>query len=130
MRGSRQAWRVPAATSPASLVFAGAEIWGKRLQLLKEAVPAVSKAAYPTTRVSQFAEGQQLSEAGRRLQISVIELTLDEVSTTAIERAFAEIVEQQSVAFLVNSNSLLFPYRQLIVGLAEKAPPPSALSLA
>jgi len=101
-------------------VFAGAEIWGKRLQLLKEAVPAASKAAYLTTRVSQVAEGQQLSEAGQRLQISVIDLALDEVSATAIERAFAEIVQQQSDAFLVNSNSLLFLYRQLIVGLAEK----------
>ena len=101
-------------------VFAGAEIWGKRLQLLKEAVPAASKAAYLTTRVSQAAEGQQLSDAGRQLQISVIELALDEVSATAIERAFTEIVQQQSDAFLVNSNSLLFPYRQLIVGLTEK----------
>jgi putative ABC transport system substrate-binding protein len=54
------------------------------------------------------------------LGIAVIELALDEVSATAIERAFTEIVQQQSDAFLVNSNSLLFPYRQLIVGLAEK----------
>ena len=49
---------------------AGSEMDGKRLQLLKEAVPAASKAAYLTTRVSQVAEGQQLSKAGRRLQIS------------------------------------------------------------
>jgi putative tryptophan/tyrosine transport system substrate-binding protein len=102
-------------------VFAGTEIWGKRLQILKEAVPAAAKAAYLTTRVSLAAEGQQLSEAGRRLQISVIELALDEVTATAIEQAFTEIVQQQSDAFLVNSNSLLFPYRQLIVGLAEKS---------
>jgi putative ABC transport system substrate-binding protein len=102
-------------------VFAGTEIWGKRLQILKEAVPAASKAAYLTTRVSLAAEGQQLREAGRQLEISVIELALDEVTATAIERAFTEIVQQQSDAFLVNSNSLLFPYRQLIVGLAEKS---------
>jgi len=101
-------------------VFAGTEIWGKRLQILKEAVPAASKAAYLTTRVSLAAEGQQLRKAGRQLGIAVIELALDEVSATAIERAFTEIVQQQSDAFLVNSNSLLFPYRQLIVGLAEK----------
>ena len=101
-------------------VFAGTEIWGKRLQILKEAVPAASKATYLTTRVSLAAEGQQLRKAGRQLGIAVIELALDEVSATAIERAFTEIVQQQSDAFLVNSNSLLFPYRQLIVGLAEK----------
>ena len=44
-------------------VYAGTEIWGKRLQILKEAVPAASKAAYLTTRVSQAAEGQQLRDA-------------------------------------------------------------------
>ena len=101
-------------------VFVGAEIWGKRLQILKEAVPAASKAAYLTTRVSQAAEGQQLREAGRQLQISVIELPLEEVTSAAIQLAFAEIAQQQSDIFIVNSNSLLFPYRQLIVELAEK----------
>jgi putative ABC transport system substrate-binding protein len=102
-------------------VYAGTEIWGKRLQILKEAVPAASKAAYLTTRVSQAAEGQQLRDAGQRLQISVIELPLEEVTSTAIQRAFAEIAQQQSDAVIVNSNSLLFPYRQLIVELVEKS---------
>ena len=102
-------------------VFAGVEIWGKRLQILKEAVPAASKAAYLTTRVSLAAEGQQLREAGQRLQISVIEWPLEEVTSTAIQRAFTEIAQQQSDALIVNSNSLLFPYRQPIVELAEKS---------
>jgi putative ABC transport system substrate-binding protein len=102
-------------------VYAGVEIWGKRLQILKEVVPAASKAAYLTTRVSQAAEGQQLREAGQRLQISVIELPLEEVTPSAIQHAFAEIAQQQSDALIVNSNSLLFPYRQLIVELAEKS---------
>jgi putative ABC transport system substrate-binding protein len=101
-------------------VFAGVEIWGKRLQILRETVPLASKTAYLTTRVSQAAEGQQLREAGQRLQISVIELALEEVTSTAIRRAFTEIAQQQSDAIIVNSNSL-FPYRQLIVELAEKS---------
>jgi putative ABC transport system substrate-binding protein len=55
------------------------------------------------------------------LQISVIELPLEEVTSTAIQRAFAEIARQQSDAVIVNSNGLLFPYRQLIVELVEKS---------
>jgi putative ABC transport system substrate-binding protein len=102
-------------------VYVGYEIWGKRLQILNEAVPAASKVAYLTTRVSQVAEGQQLREAGQRLQISVIELPLEEVSSTALQRAFAEIAQQQSDEVIVNSNSLLAAYRQLIVELAEKS---------
>ena len=47
-------------------VYAGVEIWGKRLQILKEATPRASKAAYLTTRISQAPEGQQLREAGER----------------------------------------------------------------
>jgi putative ABC transport system substrate-binding protein len=101
-------------------VFAGYDIWGKRLQILKEAVPAASKAAYLTTRISQVGEGQHLLDAGRQMQISVIELTLEEASSTAIERAFAEIAQQQSEVLIVNSNGILVPYRQLIVELAEK----------
>jgi putative ABC transport system substrate-binding protein len=101
-------------------VYAGVEIWGKRLQILKEAVPAASKAAYLTTRISQAAEGQQLREAGRRLQISVVELPLEEATSTAIQRAFAEIVQQHSDAIIVNSNGILLPHRQLIVELVEK----------
>lgn len=45
-------------------VYAGVEIWGKRLHILKEVVPVASKAAYLTTRTSQASEGQQLREAG------------------------------------------------------------------
>jgi putative ABC transport system substrate-binding protein len=102
-------------------VYAGYEIWGKRLQILNETVPLASKVAYLTTRVSQVAEGQQLREAGQRLQISLIELALEEVTATAIQRAFADIAQQQSDAVIVNSNSLLFPYRRLIVELVEKS---------
>ena len=47
-------------------VYAGVEIWGKRLQILKEASPTASKTAYLTTRISQGVEGQQLREAGER----------------------------------------------------------------
>jgi putative tryptophan/tyrosine transport system substrate-binding protein len=101
-------------------VFAGYDIWGKRLQIIKEAVPSASKAAYLTTRISQVGEGQQLREAGRRLQIPVIELTLEEASSAAIERVFAEIAQQKADALIVNSNGILLPYRQLIVELAEK----------
>src|SRR5262249_5621801 len=101
--------------------YAGAEIWGKRLQILKEAVPAASRAAYLTMPISQAAEGQLLAEAGRRLRMAVIELPLEEATPAAIQRAFAEIAQQQSDAIIVNSIGILLPHRQLIVELAEKS---------
>jgi putative ABC transport system substrate-binding protein len=100
---------------------AGTEIWGKRLQILKEAVPTASKAAYLTTRISQPGEGQLLAEAGRRLQMAVIELPLEEATSAAIQRAFAEIAQQRSDAIIVNSIGILLLHRQLIVELVEKS---------
>jgi putative tryptophan/tyrosine transport system substrate-binding protein len=111
----------PGGTVTGVTVFVGAEIWGKRLQILKQAFPAASRTAYLTTGVSQAAEGQQLREAGRQLKISVTELPLEEVTTTTITRAFTEFAQQQSDTVLVNSNSLLTPHRQLIVDLAQKS---------
>ena len=109
-------------------VHAGAEIWGKRLQFLKEAVPAASKAAYLTMRISQASEGQLLVEASRRLQMAVIELPLEEATPAAIQRAFAEIAQQQSDGIIVSSIGFLLPHRQLIVELAEKSRLPAIYS--
>jgi putative ABC transport system substrate-binding protein len=55
------------------------------------------------------------------LQISVIELSLEESTPAAIQRAFAEIAQQQSDAIIVNSNGILLPYRQLIIEMVEKS---------
>ena len=110
----------PGGNITGATVYAGTEIWGKRLQLLKEAVPTASKAAYLTTRMSQAPEGQQLLEAGQRLQISVIELPIEEATSAAIQRAFSEIAQQQADAVIVNSIGALITHCQLIVELAEK----------
>jgi putative ABC transport system substrate-binding protein len=110
----------PGGNITGATVYAGTEIWGKRLQLLKEAVPTASKAAYLTTRMSQAAEGQSLLEAGQRLQISVIELPIEEATSAAIQRAFSELAQQQADAIIVNSIGVLIPHRHLIVELAEK----------
>ncbi len=49
-------------------VNAGVEIWGKRLQILKETVPSTTKVLYLTTRRS-VGDQQIFRESGRRLQI-------------------------------------------------------------
>jgi len=51
-------------------VFAGSEIFGKRLQILKEAVPSASKVTLTRTSKTRTSKGleQPLRKAGRRLQ--------------------------------------------------------------
>jgi putative tryptophan/tyrosine transport system substrate-binding protein len=101
-------------------VFAGMEIWGKRLQILKEAVPSLSKILYLTTGTSAGIE-QPFREASRRLQISVIRMALEQSTPSEIERAFAQIARDPPDAFIVDSIGDLAAHHQLIVELVEKS---------
>jgi hypothetical protein len=52
---------------------AGIEIWGKRLQMLKEAFPSTAKVAFLGMREGwEGSSGQFLREAGGRLGISLV----------------------------------------------------------
>ena len=101
-----------------------AETYAKRLQILKDAVPSASKVAYLTPRrVWENAGGRALQrtlqEVGRRLELSVIPMLLQESTPSEYQRAFAEIAPERPDALIVNDIADHFPYRQLIVGLAE-----------
>jgi putative ABC transport system substrate-binding protein len=52
---------------------AGIEIWGKRLAMLKEAIPSITKAAFLGMREGwEGSSGQVLRDAGGRLGISLV----------------------------------------------------------
>jgi putative tryptophan/tyrosine transport system substrate-binding protein len=103
-----------------------AEIYAKRLQILKEAVPSASKVANLTMRRAwEGAYGQAFQpayqEASRRLQISLIPMLLQESTPSEYQRVFAEIAQQRPDAIHVSDIGDLFPYRQLIIELIEKS---------
>ena len=103
----------------------GSEIFGKRLQILKETIPSASKVAYLEIRsfwesVSGQEVREQLRQASRLLQISLTDLLVEESTPSEYQGAFAEITRDPPDAILVGSTSELFPYRQLIVELAEQ----------
>jgi putative ABC transport system substrate-binding protein len=103
---------------------AGGEIWGKRLQILKEAIPSASRIAFLTTRAVQESplpnELQFLREASAALGISLIEIYLSEVTAPEIERGFATLAEQQPDAVLISTAQGIGAHHQLIVKLAER----------
>jgi putative ABC transport system substrate-binding protein len=109
----------PGANITGVTVFAGMEIFGKRLQILKEVVPSAAKVAWLTSRTSVSSD-EPLREAGRRLQISVIDMALRESTPSEVERLFADIAQERLDAIMVNSHGDLLAHRQLIVELAEK----------
>src|SRR3984893_11795965 len=106
--------------------FSDAEIYAKRLQILKEAVPSAVRVAYLNMRRAfegAYARPFQraFEEASQRLQISVVPMLLQESTPSEYHRVFAEIAQQRPDAIMVSDLGDLFPYRQLIVELIEKS---------
>jgi putative ABC transport system substrate-binding protein len=100
---------------------AGIEIWGKRLELLKEAVPSTTKAAFLGMREGwEGSFGQALREAGGQLGIALSSVLPTTGTPAELERVFAAIGEQRPDALLVSGEGDLYAHRQLIVELAEK----------
>ena len=81
----------------------GYEIFGKQLQLLKEAVPSASKVAYLTiTTVYGERFRQLLREISQRLEISLIDLVVQEATPPKYERVFVEIAREPVDAIIVS----------------------------
>jgi putative tryptophan/tyrosine transport system substrate-binding protein len=100
---------------------AGIEIWGKRLQMLKEAIPLTTKAAFLGSRDGwEGSSGQFLRDAGDRLGISLVFMLPEKGTPSEIERAFAAMEQQRLDAVLVSGEGDLYAHRQLIVELAQK----------
>jgi putative ABC transport system substrate-binding protein len=100
---------------------AGIEIWGKRLEMLKEAIPSTAKAAFLGMREGwEGSSGQVLRDAGSRLGISLVFMLPQKGTPSEIERVFAAMEQQRPDAVLVSGEGDLYAHRQLIVELAEK----------
>jgi len=100
---------------------AGIEIWGKRLQMLKEAITSTTKVAFLAMREGwEGTFGQSLLDVGHKLGISLVSMLPDKGTTAEIEHVFAVMAQQGPDAVLVSGEGDLYAHRQLIVELAEK----------
>jgi putative tryptophan/tyrosine transport system substrate-binding protein len=100
---------------------AGIEIWGKRLETLKEAVPSIDKVAFLCMRDGwDGSSGQFLRDASGRLGITLISMVPTTGTTKEVERVFEAMAQQRPDAVLVSGEGDLYAHRQLIVELAEK----------
>jgi putative ABC transport system substrate-binding protein len=100
---------------------AGIEVWGKRLQVLKEAIPSTAKAVFLGMRGGWEGSAEQvLRNAAAELGISLT-MTLPEKGTPSeIERLFNDMDQHRPDAVLVSGEGDLYAHRQLIAELAEK----------
>jgi putative ABC transport system substrate-binding protein len=100
---------------------AGIEIWGKRLEMLKEAIPSTTKAAFLGMREGWEGSSEQvLRDAASGLGISLALMLPQKGTPSEIERVFAAMELQRPDAVLVSGEGDLYANRQLIAELAEK----------
>jgi putative tryptophan/tyrosine transport system substrate-binding protein len=99
----------------------GVEIWGKLLQILKEAIPSAATVAFMGRREDWEGQvGQVLRDVGGRLGISLTGILPREGTPSEFERVFAAMARQRPDAVLVSAEGDQYAHRQLIVELAEK----------
>jgi putative tryptophan/tyrosine transport system substrate-binding protein len=103
---------------------AGLEIWGKRLDLLREAVPGISKVGFLASRVlweSPIAIAA-LQSAAERLGISLIGPPLEgTLQEQEYRRVFEGLTQGHPDALIVGDQSENFTYHRLIIELAAKS---------
>jgi putative tryptophan/tyrosine transport system substrate-binding protein len=102
------------------MVNAGNEIYGKSLQLLKEAVPTASKVAFLDMATYGGSVQQSLREPSRELKMSVVGMPLRESTATEIRRVFAELAQDRPDAIMVHGRAEFTAHHQLIVELANE----------
>jgi putative ABC transport system substrate-binding protein len=100
---------------------AGIEIWGKRLEMLKEAIPSTTDVAFLGMREGWEGSPEQiLQDAAGRLGISLVFMLPQRGTHAEIERVFAAMEQQRPDAVLVSGEGDLYAHRQLIAELAQK----------
>ena len=99
---------------------AGVEIWGKRLEFAREAVPKAARVAFLTYRLSwEGAQGNVLREVARSAGIELLGPPLDDpVQPPEYKRVVTLMAQQNANALIVGDTSINFTYRKLIVDLA------------
>ena len=125
-------------------IDAGIEVYGKQLQLLKEAVPSAVRVGYlATRRIWDGPIAQAARDAGRPLGISLTGMVVPEVTTAYLMQVFRDTASQPLDALVVSPSGefaasiekivelvgnravpAMFPYREYVEagGLMAYAP--------
>jgi putative tryptophan/tyrosine transport system substrate-binding protein len=99
----------------------GLEIWGKRIELLKEAIPGLRRASFLGTRgLWESIGGQTIRELARSMGFSLQSaLPNGPLQETEYRRLFDSMPQEQVQAVLISDDAENFRNRKLIVDLAE-----------
>jgi putative ABC transport system substrate-binding protein len=92
-------------------VNAGGEIWGKRLQIIKDAIPSASRVAFLGVRLFQGPVMQSLHAAGERLGVSATMMSVAQSTDAAYREAFASTGPGSPDAIIISESAEVTPHR-------------------
>jgi putative tryptophan/tyrosine transport system substrate-binding protein len=108
---------------------AGPEIYGKHLQMLKEAVPSAAKVAFLAFPVEGGMVERAFAAAGRRLGVSLVAVQPVDGTAAQLRRALENALQQQPDAAVVSLEGDFLAHRRLIVEWAAKSRLPAMYPL-
>jgi len=113
----------PDANFTAISVNVGLEIWGKRLQILQEAVPTAARVGYLGSRILWDTPlGDAIRQPAQQLGVSIVGPQLESPFGPEEYRRVLEAVSREGAqGLIVNDEPANYTYRQLIVDLAAAA---------
>jgi putative tryptophan/tyrosine transport system substrate-binding protein len=107
-------------------VDVGVDQWFKRVQLLKEVVPQISRLGFLTPRKAWEQWSPVIREAALRNSVSIVGPPLEHpTDEQEYHRVFAALAQEGADGLVVSDEAENVTYRTLIVELAEKGRPPT-----
>src|SRR5215831_17469054 len=104
-------------------VEAGLEIWGKRLQVLREAVPVASKVGFLGSRQIWDLPGQVAAtrEAAAQVGITLLGSPLESLQEGEYRRVVGAMARERVDGIIIGDQLEHVTYRRLIIDLADNA---------
>jgi len=107
-------------------VDAGYEVWGKRLQILRELIPTASRVGFLTLAPWQSPVTIAMEEPARRVGISLLGPALEPpVQEQEYRRVLEAMMQQKADALVVSDTIINFTHRRLIVHLVDESRVPA-----
>jgi putative ABC transport system substrate-binding protein len=102
-------------------VDVGRDQWAKRVQLLKEAVPQISRLGFLARRIRWEQSSAAIQEMAQGNAVSIVGPPLEQpTNDQEYQRVFAALAQEGAEGLVVSDSPENFTYRRLIVELAEK----------
>ena len=101
-------------------VDAGLEVWGKRVEVLREVIPGASRLGFLASRdVMRSGEAAAMREAARQAGVSLVGPPLENrIEEAEYRRVFAAMRQEGADALIASDQAEHFTYRRLMIELA------------